>query len=41
MMGDENDRAGLSNRGGLDGSVRDEVGVISEEVEAEDITVEG
>ena len=40
MVGDEDDRAGLKRRG-LDGSVRDEVGVISEEDEAEDITVEG
>lgn len=40
MVGDEGDRAGLKRRG-LDGSVRDEVGAISEEDEAEDITVEG
>lgn len=41
MVGDENNRAELLKRG-LDGSVRDEVGVISEEEEAaEDITVEG
>ena len=40
--GGENDRAG-GNKRGLDGSVRDEVAVISEEEEeaAEDITVEG
>lgn len=40
MVGDENNRAELLKRRGLDGSVRDEVGVISEEA-AEDITVEG
>lgn len=41
-MRDENNRAELSKRRGLDGSVRDEVGVISEEEEAaEEITVEG
>ena len=40
MVGDENDKAGLKRRG-LDGSLRDEAGAISEEEEAEDITIEG
>lgn len=40
MVGDENDKAGLRGRG-VDGSVRDEAGVFSEEEEeAEDITAE-
>lgn len=39
-MGDENDKTELKKRN-LDGSVRDEAGAISEEEEAEDITVEG
>ena len=40
MVGDENDKAALKRRG-FDGSGRDEAGAISEEEEAEDITVEG
>lgn len=43
LVGNENNRADTLKRRGLDGSVRDEVAVISEEEEeaAEDITVEG
>lgn len=43
MVGDEDERAGLKGRGvvDVDGSVRDEAGAISEEDEAEDISVEG
>ena len=40
IVGDENDKTGLKKRT-LDGRVRDEAGAISEEEEAEDITVEG
>ena len=40
MVGDENDRAGLKKRG-LNGSVHDDAGAISEEEEAEDINAEG